>query len=183
MVLNIKNPPAPILAPIVVQLNATSQIDTIYNLSLYIVWANNNPQLKAALVQFWLENKAISTEAEAEARTAQVVCVALNAQQHIVGVSTVYIAPFGQDNATYYFFRTFIREDARQIGLALRFVKFTLAHLAALITDLTPKPQGMMIVTDNLRLKLGRINKWLSGQGFVLIGKTAEQKEVWRALF
>lgn len=171
------------LSLIVLQLDAKSQVDTIHDLSLHIVWANNNPQLQAALVQFWLENKAIVTRAEAEARISQVVCVALNAQQHIVGVSTVYIAPFRQDNTTYYFFRTFIREDARKLGLALRFVKFTRAHLAKLSTDLTPKPQGMMIVTDNLRLKLRRINKWLSGQGFVLIGKTAEQKEVWRALF
>jgi hypothetical protein len=170
-------------APIVLQLDATSKIDTIHNLSLYIVGANNHPQLKAALVQFWLENKAIASSAEAEARVPQVVCVVLNLQQHIVAVSTVYIAPFGQDNALYYFFRTFIRADARRLGLALRLVKYTRAHLAQLITDIKPKPQGMMIVTDNLRLKLGRINKWLSGQGFVLIGKTAEQKEVWRTLF
>lgn len=171
------------LSPIVLQLDAKSQVDTIHHLSLHIAWANNNPQLKEALVQFWLDNKAIPTRAEAEAQTPQVVCVALNAQQHIVGVSKVYIDTFGENNAPYYFFRTFIRADARRLGLALRFVKFTRAHLANLLTDLTPNPQGMMIVTDNLRLKLGRINKWLSAQGFILIGKTAEQKEVWRTLF
>ncbi len=171
------------LLPIVLKLDANSQVDIIHGLSLHIVWANNAPQLKEALVQFWLENKAIPTRDEAEARTQQVVCVALNTKRHIVGVSSAYIAPFGQDKALYYYFRTFIQADARKLGLALRFVVFTRAHLAKVFTDATPKPQGMMIVTDNLRLKLGRINKWLSGQGFVLIGKTAEQKEVWCVRF
>lgn len=181
--LNIEDIPS----PIVVQLDAKSQVDSIHDLTMHIVWAINNPQFKEALVQFWLTHQAIATRAEAEARAPQVVCVALNAQQHIVGVSTAYIAPFGQDNATYYFFRTFIRQDARKLGLALRFVRFTQAHLAQLITDLSainhPMPQGMIIVTDNLRLKLGRINRWLSGQGFVLIGETADKKAVWRVLF
>lgn len=171
------------LHPIVLKLDAKSQVDTIHNLSLHIVWANNDPQLKEALVRFWLENKAIVTRAEAEARAPQVVCVALNANQQIVGVSSAYIAPFGQDKALYYYFRTFIQADARRLGLALRFVVFTRAHLAKILTDKTPKPQGMMIVTDNLRLKLGRINKWLSAQGFILIGKTAEQKEIWCVQF
>lgn len=177
--LNIEDIPS----PIVVQLDAKSQVDSIHDLTMHIVWAINNPQFKEALVQFWLTHQAIATRAEAEARAPQVVCVALNAQQHIVGVSTAYIAPFGQDNAPYYFFRTFIRQDARKLGLALRFVMFTRAHLAQLITDLKPRPQGMMIVTDNLRLKLGRINKWLSAQGFVLMGETADKKEIWRTLF
>ena len=168
---------------LMLQLPPQTQVDTIHNLTLHIVWASDCQQLKDALVTFWLENQAIPSRAEALDRTRQVVCVALDQHQQLAGVSTAYIAPFGESLAPYYFFRTFIKADARRLGLALRFVAFTHAHLANVSTDMTPKPKGMVIVTDNLRLKLGRINKWLNAQGFVLLGLTTEQKEVWKVDF
>lgn len=174
--------------------NTQLPIDHINGVAIHYVWQNVTEQLQVRLTQFWLENKAISNANEAKRRAQEVVLVALNAQHEIVGVSTVYIHPFGKLPQPYYFFRTFIQPSFRSVALLVRLVKHTKTQLVqyqlSLLPDLENKTaiasssvQGMVIVTDNMHLKLARINRWLLKQGFVLQGLTPDKKEVWSYLF
>lgn len=163
--------------------DTTAAIDAIHGISIHAVWGALDQQRKSELVDFWLKHRAIPDAREAARRTQEVVCLALDAEDRIAGVSTVYIGPFGPKKASYWFYRTFIRPDCRKPGLAIRLLRATLQHLAVVAANQPGVSQGLIILTENRRLKHPGWHKKIRAEGMQYLGVTPDGMDVWKRDF
>ena len=155
------------------------QNNTIHGFNINVTWQNVSPTLKQHLVSFWLQNRAISNPEEAMRRTDDVVCVVLDAENNIAGVSSVYLAPFGAQNTPYWFYRTFLRKDARKLGLTDRLFIATYQHLSAQPSS----AQGLIVITENAGLMSRGAKRRFANVGMQYVGLTQQQQDIWKLDF
>jgi hypothetical protein len=163
--------------------DAGAAVETIRGYSVHVVWNSLGPKRRDELVRFWLDHRAIPSVEEAQRRTQEVVCLALDPQDRIAGVSTVYVGPFGPGKKPYWFYRTFVRPDCRVPGLAIRLLRTTLRCLARLATEQAGLPKGMVIITENRRLTHPGWHRKIAAEGMQRLGTTPDGMDVWRRDF
>jgi hypothetical protein len=159
---------------------SVSPVDSIHDINLYIVWKSLADVHKRALAEFWLRNKAVPTPAEALRRADEAVCIALDPTGRIAGVTTVYIAPYGDDKLPYWHYRTFVRPDCRLPGLTVRFFRASLKHLKEVASSQPIQPRGLVVFTENRRLKHQGWHKKFIREGMHFIGTTPDGMHIWR---
>jgi len=147
------------------------------------VWGQITPQLRSELIAFWGETGALTDPCEAWRRTFEVASVVRNADGRIVGVSSVYCAYSPGAGALYWFYRTFIREDSRDVGLAPRLFAHTYEQLALAYADEAQAPVGMMIVVENPKLETAAGIRVIQRAGFQHLGIDENGQSVWHRLF
>jgi hypothetical protein len=147
------------------------------------VWNQITPALRNELIAFWRDNGALPDPLEAWRRTFEVACVVLNAEGRVVGVSSVYCARPSAGAALYWFYRTFIREDCRHVGLAPRVFAHTREQLARAYVGEAHAPVGMMIVTENPKLETAAGIRVLQRGGLQRFGLSDSGESVWHRLF
>jgi hypothetical protein len=148
---------------------------------IFWVWQQVTPDVRQALISFWQDNAAIKDAFEAWRRTFEVACVALNPSGQIIGVSSVYSA-LGA-GAPYWFYRTFIRKDCRDVGLAQRLFTGTRQQLALAYTDEPQAPVGMMVVLENPKLERPSGTRINQRGGLSFLGCNEHGQSVWHLLF
>lgn len=148
---------------------------------IFWVWQQVTPLLRQQLVDFWRENGAIQDPFEAWRRSFEVTCVALNEAQQIIGVSSVYSGH--GPGAPYWFYRTFIREDCRDVGLAPRIFACTHEQLALAYRDEVQAPVGMMVVSENPKLETPAGIRISQRAGLQHLGYNEQGQSVWHLLF
>jgi hypothetical protein len=147
------------------------------------VWNQTTPSLRSELIAFWRDNGAIPDPFEAWRRTFEVACVVLNAENQIVGVSSVYCAYSVAVEASYWFYRTFIREDSRDMGLAPRVFACTYEQLALAYVDEAQAPVGMMVISENPKLETPAGIRVSQRAGLQYLGRNDRGQSVWHRLF
>ncbi len=145
------------------------------------VWQQVNPDLRQALIRFWQDNAALQDSFDAWRRTFEVACVALDPEGRIVGVSSVYSAQGG--GTPYWFYRTFIRQDCRDVGLAPRIFSCTHQQLAQAYADEPQAPVGMMVVSENPKLETPAGLRVSQRAGLAHLGYNEQGQSVWHLLF
>lgn len=140
-------------------------------------------EMKADLVKFWLRNGAIMNPEEAWRRTQEVGCLAFNAHDEIVGVSTIYRHRLQPDDLDYWFYRTFIRPDSRVLGLSSRIFDTTFNQLAVMSGRLSDAPSGVVVVTENAKLESHGGIARLQRLGLERLGTDQRGQSVWRKPF
>lgn len=160
-----------------------SVISSFKKYQIVWVWNQTTPTLRSELIAFWRDNGAIQDPLEAWRRTFEVACVALNAEGRVVGVSSVYCACPAAGAALYWFYRTFIREDCRDVGLAPCVFAHTYEQLALAYAGEAQAPVGMMIVTENPKLETAAGIRIIQRVGFQRFGTSDSGESVWHRLF
>jgi GNAT superfamily N-acetyltransferase len=154
--------------------------ETLHGISIHFLWGALDQQRKNELVDFWLQHRAIADVREAKRRTQEVVCLAIDAEDRIAGVSTVYIVPFGPEKTPHWHYRTFVRPDCRLPGIAVRILRASLRCLAQIAASRRGLSAGLVILTENRRLKHPGWHKILIAEGMHYLGVTPDGMDVWK---
>jgi hypothetical protein len=85
------------------------------NYSITPVSAPVSEGLRQEVAAFWLGNGAIPNVIQAQRRADELVCVARNASNEIVGVNTAYVSNLPGEDGNYWFYRMFIRPPDRHL--------------------------------------------------------------------
>jgi len=140
------------------------------SLEIIPVWKKITPELEAELVEFWVENKAISDRAQAAERAKQVACLVRSEEGKIVGVSTAHPRIVPRLRQPMYYYRNFIAEAFRGKQLAPPFLEKTKQALQDYNLALTkPLCLGIIIELENKSLAAHR-NEAQWNEGFTFIG-------------
>lgn len=173
--------PASVIKPLFMP--SLEQIGQIKNHQLFWLHGCLTRQLRSQLTQFWLVNRALDNSAEAWRRTFDVACLATDRNDHITGVSSIYVDRLRGDGPTYWFYRAFIRPDSRAFGLAILLLQQTCEGLQRRYADEAGAPVGIVIVTENPKLQLPGCSRWFHKHGFELLAKNERGQNVWRKPF
>lgn len=147
------------------------------------VWGQITPQLRSELIAFWADNGALADPCEAWRRTFEVASVVLDEQGRLAGICSVYCAYSPGAGAFYWFYRTFIRADCRDVGLAPRLFAHTFEQLALAYADEPQAPVGVMIVVENPKLHTAAGIRVIERAGFQHLGIDDSGQSVWHRLF
>ncbi len=140
------------------------------------VYGRVDSELAQELVDFWMGNKAMPNRRRARARVPQVVFIARNKAGRLAGVTTVYASMLNR-NQQYYFYRMFIQPADRVSGM-MRFMTIkTREHLSSL--KIKDKPEGMAIVTENIKLMNRGMRREFERAGYTCMGKTGKGFDLW----
>lgn len=148
------------------------------------VFQNTSEQLRAAIIGLWQRNRALPAGEDGTARAKQVALIAVDGNDRLAAVSSVYRAPFAHsglrltENGDFYFFRTFVQPGDRTHNLPKKLTIHTYEHLKAVAAP--DKPKGMIIVAENPKLTKKMLEHGLGPFGWVHIGQDARGKQVFR---
>jgi len=171
-------------------------IERYTDFSIIGVWGNVTPQIKDALIEFWLENKILPRQEDLQIRAAQACFLALNKDGEIIAEMTVYEDTLGSilpDNSKkneeriqdkYYFVRALTAPDYARFNVTAKMGLHCYEFLKAEAKQGSNKPKGMMIIAENEKLARPLILKRFKRHGFeVLPIKTQEGRAIIRKCF
>lgn len=147
--------------------NKKEQPFTIQN-----IWENISDSNEEEIIQFWLKSGALHNYQQAQERLKQVIFIARNNDNDIVGISTAY-KQYNQPLENYfYYMRAFIHPNYRQSGIARSFALgiiefFETRFLQKIESDVI----GIFLETENQAIKANRKEAIMEKTGFVYIGK------------
>lgn len=147
------------------------------------IFGSLTTEMKTELVKFWLTNGAIINPDEAWRRTMEVGCIAYNANDEIVGVSSIYKDSLQPQGSVYWFYRTFIRPDSRVLGLNSRIFDTTFKQLLFMNAGFSDAPYGVIVVTENAKLESRGASLRFQRMGFERLGNDQRGMSVWRKSF
>lgn len=157
------------------------------DVDIYWVFGQSSQTFRKKLVEFWIKNKAIDSEAKAWQRALEVACVAINKSGDIIGVASVYADSLSGDSSSIWFYRTFIEPKSIVTsvanGLLGSLFKETIEGLLKLSHE-AGAPQGLAIVIENQKLNQEERQKFFEDKGFQLIRSAKfPNKVVWTLKF
>jgi hypothetical protein len=134
------------------------------------VWKNITPEIETALVDFWIENKAIADKKQATERVKQVVCIAKDGDK-IVGASTAHPRVIPRLRQPMYYYRNFIAADYRGQQLGAPFLNKSKEALQEYSKSLEkPLCLGILMELENKALAAHRNDAIWPEVGAVFIG-------------
>lgn len=148
-----------------------------YDYTLTPVYRQVDDAIADEIIRFWERNNAIPDPAERKRRVTDVVYTIRTNDGKLVGISSVYIGKVGEE--TGYFYRMFIEPSHRRPGMMRHITNSTRDYLKQL--SIPNKPGNMVIVTENPKLMRPGLRRMLRSNGYVYLGKTPQQLDVWKA--
>ena len=132
------------------------------------------------LVEFWLSNGAILDEREAKRRTAEVVHLAFDEEERILGVNTCFVAAIdsGKGPEPFWFYRQFTQPSSRYLRISRNLGRLSISYFEQLYR-LQNGPVGIAIHLENPKLYIPSAKRALSRQGLGFLGKDARNIEIW----
>ncbi len=98
----------------------------------------------------------------------------------VAGVSTVHLGLAHNTEKEYYFFRTFIRPDIRgQIGTGFPDIVRATNKRMQEVNEQDHRASGMIVTTENPKLKGPGFRKLFRDGGWIYQGETAQKQDVW----
>lgn len=144
---------------------------------LHYVYGRTSAEQRREIIDFWKRSNALGDEQASADRARQVVFMVRNADDRLVGVSTVYIADFMHPGQRFYFYRMFIQPEDRVPGM-MRFV--TLRSRDMLQAEYTPgSPRGIVIVTENRKLMRAGMKRMFERNGWQYVGRGPRGNDLW----
>ena len=157
------------------------------DVDIYWVFGQSSQIFRKKLVEFWIKNKAIDSEAMAWRRAFEVACLAINKSGDIIGVASVYPDTLPGETSSLWFYRTFIEPKSIVTsvanGLLGSLFEETIQGLLKLSHE-AGAPQGLAIVIENQKLNQEGKQKFFEDKGFQL-ARSAKfpNKAVWTLKF
>lgn len=136
-----------------------------------------------AAVALWSRFGALSP-AEAERRASEVEFVAVDEEDGVVGLSTVYLDRRPQLRMDLWHYRTYVHPDHRQSDLAFLLIHTTLERLEGrFVAGEDERAPGMVFELQNELLKRSRNEAVWPTTGFVFIGENPRGDHVYVRYF
>jgi hypothetical protein len=141
------------------------------------VYGSEDTEARQAVVKMWLDNKILPPQVAAE-RVKQVVLIITGPAGDVAGVSTVYVGDFSKFKAntlpagSFYFYRMFIRPQDRIARMSFKTLGLTYDLLNTFPAK--PRPQGLVLVTENPKLKKPGSQRLLQKMGWDDIGRNEQ---------
>ena len=156
-----------------------AQASYTYNkYSITAVLGTITPDQKKRVIEFWQKNRALGNNPqEANRRVNQVVLIAENDANEVVGVTTIYLQPFIVNMRPFVYYRMFIEPSARVFGMMEYMTQLT--HLSLKKISIPNKPDGMVVVTENQKLMRKGMKRMLRRSGLEYIGINNNNQDVW----
>lgn len=148
---------------------------------LEYVYRRTRPEQRAEAVAFWLAHGALADQRVAQGRAFELVYLVRRGDGLLAGMSTAALQR-AADGRHYYVYRMFLGAPDRVpylMGIVTHASRERLREFAAV----APKPAGMLIVTENLKLMRPGIQRYAQRHGYVLRGRTRRGLDVWLAPF
>jgi len=141
------------------------------SIELIPVWKQVDAELRAELVAFWREHRAIAAAADARARASQAVCIARDGRGTLVGVSTALPRMVPRLRQPMYYYGNFIAAAHRGQRLAAPFLMRSRSTLQVYNAGLQrPECIGILVELENRPLAAHRNQAHWSDVGFSFIG-------------
>ena len=141
------------------------------------VWEEKSEDIKNEIIEFWVGNNALSRDLS-ETRVNEVFCVGRDADGHISGVGTIYPRFNKQLRNSFYYYRSFVKEDHRRSHLGIALLQFTQQALEEIfVSGDNVRYIGMIIEVSNEVLQKLNFGVW-PRTGFVYIGNNAYDQHV-----
>lgn len=133
--------------------------------------------LRKKVIDCWRRN-GLGESFDVEKRSNQALMVVVK-DDLVVGLSTVYMSKYKGE--LYHIFRMFIQPSDR--GWHLAHTVFT--RTCNFLEKISPntKARGILITTENVKLKEEGMHKYLKRNNCKLLGKNKANEEVWVYLF
>ncbi|MES2314053.1 MAG: GNAT family protein [Pseudomonadota bacterium] len=143
--------------------------DVLQDFQVRWIFGSVTAALRQQLVEFWLQEGALTSADEAWRRSWEVACV-LQAEDsgRIVGVCTVAIHTDDHDRS-YGFVRIFIRTGSRVVGLNVRLMERMIEGFTALARE-PGAPHRLVATIENRKLERRAAQRILARLGFVHVG-------------
>ena len=141
------------------------------------VYGRVGKALADEIVAMWLAAGVLPAD-EARRRVGEVVIAIRNPDGEVAGVNTVYVRQAPGGSGAWYFYRTFVRPaDRGTPGVTSGALR---AAIAVLREHPHPEaPRGIVVVVENPKLSKQGPMRRLERLGFHLIGRDAEDRDVW----
>ncbi|WP_425392996.1 hypothetical protein [Ekhidna sp.] len=148
-------------------------------ITIHNVWANKPNELVKEIIDFWNQYKAIPPSEDISKRAKQVVIVARNEKDTIIGVTTSYKQHHAPLKNNLFVFRGMIAPDFRVPGLFIKMTKETIQVLEyySKSTDEKDRPIGLIAEMENPRLK--RVGSTKTPSGMTLIGFSKKDNPIY----
>ena len=154
----------------------------MWKVSLYTikkVYQRLTKEEREGIVNLWIENRALSLEKIGK-RLKEVFLIALNQEQEIIAVNSIYYIRSRLDGKFYYFYRCFIHpKERKSILLLTNLLQITYQEAK----ELTPEAEGLALILENPKFYRPGVKKGLLRMDFKLLGVRPDGKEVWVRAF
>ena len=154
-----------------------------YNIIIDNVWQNKSGELIKEIINFWKVHLAIPPNVDIEKRAKQVVLIARNEKNEIVGVTTSYLTKYVPLKNKFFIFRGMIDPEYRIPGLFIKMTITTIQILEEFSKTLSEKERAIGIITEmeNPNLKKARMTR--TSSGMVLVGFSKKENPVYAYYF
>lgn len=161
----------------------STQDFTYRHYTLTWVWGTISPEQRQAVVNFWLQEGALTNRDAAEKRSHQVAYIAWNSYRQIAGICTAYLSRMRQKETEeqdkfYFMYRSFIRKVDRVGFMSTVMLAHTTSNLKEMAPSMRPTPSGVAVVAENPKLAKAGMQRMGQKLGFELVGRTAKKQQV-----
>jgi hypothetical protein len=146
------------------------------------VYQNLSDNLRNEVILFWLDNQALSDIAQARQRVDEVAFVVRSPANDLVGISTVFAAPYGANGDVYLHYRMFIHPAHRVPGLMRAITRATRCYFET-NPDARGAARGMIICTENPKLMRSGVKRLFERSVWGYAGKDPRGFDVWKFTF
>ena len=123
------------------------------HLSYENVWNNVDEPLVKELTALWMNENVLADESAAKERAQQVVCIGRDEDGKIAGVCTIYKQQNQRIGYPFYYYRSLVRSDARQHGVAGHLIVNAWNHMQSLTVDgQVDECVGFCVIVENEHL-------------------------------
>ena len=127
---------------------------TLQNYRLENVWESKSDELKNEIIQFWLDNNALTARQQAEQRVDQVIFLVRDQSDQIVAVNTAYSQYNQLLGNSFYYYRVFVSAFHRQADLAAQLTLAACDYFnQRFLAGENPATIGLFTVIENKALK------------------------------
>ncbi|MFZ1808683.1 MAG: hypothetical protein WAU36_15740 [Cyclobacteriaceae bacterium] len=127
---------------------------TIKNVTYENLWGKNLGELKKEVITMWKQHNPTFEEAKAEERATQIVLVAKNEFEQVIGVSTAFKVYIKQFRNFMYSIRVMVLPEYRSQKLATDLLVRSRDFLESIhLEDQPDPPIGMITLVENELLK------------------------------
>jgi hypothetical protein len=141
------------------------------------VYLRTTQAQRSEIIALWLEEGALSDQAEAERRSHEAVFLVRTASGDLAGLSTVGLVRV-KDGRTFYAYRMFLRKGNRVPYLMVAVIAATRDFLRT-FQHPELQPAGMLHVNENPKLMRPGVRKLFERHGYRYWGTTPQNEEVW----
>ncbi len=143
----------------------------MYQYRLENVWKHKSTEIQESIITFWISEGILSAQ-QARQRVNQVFMVALDMEERIIGVNTVYKQHNQQLKNHLYYYRTFISPKGRKSQIVVDMLLAAKDYLEARYLDnKDTEVIGIFLEVENAKLKNRLKQAIWPGSNFIYIGE------------